>query len=181
MKFYHNEDGSVNAGIYDLGISGNTNYSTCNECISVLQDITDGTPTKRFFQSSGFINIENVDQFNGIQGSLTAKLVEVTISGDGESIPVENGACLEIESFIFDNLCVPNCDNKECGDDGCGGICGMCGENQVCNLSTFQCLCIPSCEGKICGPDGCGGTCGEGCGEDMTCSADQTQCVPYDE
>ena len=140
MKFY----GSVNAGIYDLGIGSNTNYSTCDQCISVLQDITDGTPTKRFFQSSGFINIEKVDQFNGIQGSLTAKLVEVTISGDGESIPVENGACLEIESFIFDNLCVPNCDNKECGDDGCGG------------------------------------TCGEGCGEDMTCSADQTQCVPYD-
>ena len=29
-------------------------------------------------------------------------------------------ACLELEA------CVPDCDGKSCGDDGCGGICGLC-------------------------------------------------------
>jgi hypothetical protein len=28
--------------------------------------------------------------------------------------------------------CIPNCDNKECGDDGCGGSCGQCGPEQGC-------------------------------------------------
>jgi len=25
------------------------------------------------------------------------------------------------------DLCIPDCVNKECGDDGCGGSCGVCG------------------------------------------------------
>ncbi|MCY0992634.1 hypothetical protein OV203_36180 [Nannocystis sp. ILAH1] len=29
--------------------------------------------------------------------------------------------------------CVPNCDGRMCGDDGCGGSCGGCGEGQNCN------------------------------------------------
>ena len=28
--------------------------------------------------------------------------------------------------------CVPNCTNKECGDDGCGGICGQCLSGDIC-------------------------------------------------
>ena len=29
--------------------------------------------------------------------------------------------------------CTPDCDGKECGDDGCGGSCGACAEGLVCN------------------------------------------------
>jgi hypothetical protein len=29
-------------------------------------------------------------------------------------------------------LCIPLCDGKECGDDGCNGICGTCGEGENC-------------------------------------------------
>lgn len=29
-------------------------------------------------------------------------------------------------------LCVPDCDDKECGDDGCGGVCGSCGDYGTC-------------------------------------------------
>jgi len=29
-------------------------------------------------------------------------------------------------------ICLPSCDNVECGDDGCGGSCGICIEGKVC-------------------------------------------------
>jgi hypothetical protein len=37
----------------------------------------------------------------------------------------ENGAC------VADLVCVPDCDGKSCGDDGCGGSCGDC-EGKIC-------------------------------------------------
>lgn len=72
--------------------------------------------------------------------------------------------------------CVKQCGGKQCGPDGCGGICGQCGANQVCNASG-QCAatCATQCAGKSCGPDGCGGVCGQ-CLSTETCSA-AGQCV----
>lgn len=55
--------------------------------------------------------------------------------------------------------CDPNCDDKECGADGCGGFCGDCTESFEC--TDMGICCKPSCQGKQCGPDGCGGDCGE--------------------
>ena len=40
--------------------------------------------------------------------------------------------------------CIPNCADKVCGDNGCGGSCGICGPNQYCDSG----MCI--------GGDGCG-------------------------
>ncbi|GAB4293734.1 MAG: hypothetical protein Kow0090_08180 [Myxococcota bacterium] len=64
----------------------------------------------------------------------------------------EGGKCLN---------CVPNCEGKLCGADGCGGSCGTCGEFEGCDPVTFTCVqtCFPNCAGKECGSDGCGGTC----------------------
>ena len=31
--------------------------------------------------------------------------------------------------------CTPNCTDKECGDDGCGGSCGTCPTGETCNNS----------------------------------------------
>jgi hypothetical protein len=36
--------------------------------------------------------------------------------------------------------CAPNCVNKECGDDGCGGECGRCGVGAGCVKDKFYCL-----------------------------------------
>ena len=61
-----------------------------------------------------------------------------------------------------DAECIPNCDDKSCGPDGCGGECqGLCGGD--CDPETGLCIdeCIPVCGGKSCGEDQCGGTCGE--------------------
>ena len=43
-------------------------------------------------------------------------------------------------------LCDPQCNDKDCGDDGCGGSCGTCPEGQSCEGG--QCSCAPQCEGK---------------------------------
>gem|GEM_PF-3488975 len=72
--------------------------------------------------------------------------------------------------------CTPQCDDKECGMDGCGGICGGCPGDQVCDAGG-HCVepCVAKCTGKECGDDGCGSTCGS-CAQGETCSA-TGQCV----
>jgi hypothetical protein len=91
----------------------------------------------------------------------------------------------EVEEVTPDSSCVPSCKNKECGSDGCDGVCGYCAYGEVCNLQG-QCIankCEPMCSAEIdggsvtkqCGPDTCGGYCGicmgdgESCGKDGFC------------
>ncbi len=87
----------------------------------------------------------------------------------------DNGICVE-------EPCIPNCNNRECGNDGCGGVCGECGVNQACN-SHHQCE-------VTCTPKTCvelNAVCGDidnGCGTDINCgscnatqSCSNNQCV----
>ncbi len=80
----------------------------------------------------------------------------------------------------FDVPCVPSCGNRICGDDGCGGSCGNCGQWMICEQGQCQCAyatcqsiccpqgqecyqggcCQPQCQGKECGDNACGGKCG---------------------
>jgi formylglycine-generating enzyme required for sulfatase activity len=41
------------------------------------------------------------------------------------------------------DVCIPDCADKECGDDGCGGSCGQCDDGDVCNG-------VESCEAGLC-------------------------------
>jgi hypothetical protein len=71
--------------------------------------------------------------------------------------------------------CVPQCDGKQCGPDGCDGFCGACDDGAVCDAAG---QCVPSgcdCAGMACGDDGCGGSCGD-CAAGTACEANQ--CVP---
>jgi hypothetical protein len=76
--------------------------------------------------------------------------------------------------------CMPNCLNKVCGDDGCGGTCGKCTANQAC--VDGQCSsCTAACVGKNCGEDdGCGGKCSGTCPNGGTCQGGACAggCVP---
>ena len=57
--------------------------------------------------------------------------------------------------------CVPSCEGKQCGDDGCGGFCGECTEHSGAYCAADgTCSCRTDCKGKECGDDGCGGSCG---------------------
>ena len=54
-------------------------------------------------------------------------------------------------------LCAPSCAGRACGDDGCGGSCGACGINQICQGGICACTC-PS--GQRCLSNGsCAKTC----------------------
>ena len=71
-------------------------------------------------------------------------------------------------------VCHPSCDGRDCGDDGCGGLCGSCAQGEACD-PTGAC-CAPMCEGadnevRECGSDGCGGSCGA-CAEGESCGMD---------
>ncbi len=74
--------------------------------------------------------------------------------------------------------CTPDCVERECGADGCGGFCGTSsiGEcpkaNEECEEG--QCVCKPDCTGRECGSDGCGGLCGT---LDGDCPGMQDECV----
>ena len=48
--------------------------------------------------------------------------------------------------------CTPSCSGKQCGDDGCGGSCGMCGDFELCEANA----CVPG------PPDSGGGDAGPG-------------------
>ena len=86
-----------------------------------------------------------------------------------------SGCCPEGKVCWFGGCCLPSCDGKECGDDGCGGetACGICAVGQTC---WFHECCTPDCEGKVCGVDGCGGLCGECAGLEVC--ADGLCCLP---
>lgn len=78
----------------------------------------------------------------------------------------------------FVPACVPACDGKFCGPDGCGGVCGSCEAGLVCGDSG-RCRpdpCAPDCQGRQCGDDGCGGTCGT-CRDDQLCADHEGRCV----
>ncbi|MBM4370776.1 MAG: hypothetical protein FJ098_03935 [Deltaproteobacteria bacterium] len=73
--------------------------------------------------------------------------------------------------------CVPACDGKVCGDDGCGGSCGACPGEMLCDNGLCT-DCIPSCgEEQECGDDGCGGSCGE-CFPGLACVENLCSTVP---
>ncbi|MGB0591785.1 MAG: D-alanyl-D-alanine carboxypeptidase family protein [Myxococcota bacterium] len=59
--------------------------------------------------------------------------------------------------------CEPDCSGRECGPNGCGGICGDCSLIYTPQFGCVDggCECQPLCSGKECGADGCGGSCGD--------------------
>jgi hypothetical protein len=69
------------------------------------------------------------------------------------------------------------CAGKQCGNDGCGGVCGTCSFNQTCLDGQCKAACTPTCTGKLCGPDGCGGLCGT-CGPGQACTDLGICCMP---
>ncbi|MBO4351343.1 MAG: M23 family metallopeptidase [Proteobacteria bacterium] len=95
-------------------------------------------------------------------------------SGCGGSVSywVSQGGYLGLPDYT---CCNPNCSGKACGDDGCGGLCGTCSGQSVCENN--QCVCKPNCSGKACGDDGCGGLCGSCTGQNV-CEGNQCVCKP---
>ena len=43
------------------------------------------------------------------------------------------------------SVCTPSCDDKQCGDDGCGNQCGVCDAGSVCDGSS-SCVAEADCQ-----------------------------------
>lgn len=90
------------------------------------------------------------------------------------------------------DACVPSCGLRECGADGCGGLCGECETGEACSegrcqpegadagVDASRDACMPTCDGFRCGPDsdGCGGECT--CPGGLTCTAGRFCDIPSD-
>jgi len=140
-------------------------------------------------------------------GGLNEDVASLEAGGDGptpgkDAGPDDPGTAgndsTAIETDAGD-VCTPACEGKDCGDDGCGGSCGECGDNEECSQGQCGCMsgsvtcgdsccdaksvcldgecCTPACLGKECGDDGCGGGCGE-CPEGDICLALGMCCTP---
>ncbi len=103
----------------------------------------------------------------------------------GDAIPDDLDAILsdslDVDADAHDlwdidaDLCQPNCTDRICGPDGCGGICGLCPSSKP-NCVLGKCkACQPACTAKECGSDGCGGVCGA-CPNGFSCQ--EGQCIP---
>jgi gingipain R len=130
---------------------------------------------------------EHLIKINGLQNKTKYYfLVESTDESGNKTVNDNSGQYYDFETLP----CSPVCFNKKCGDDGCGGICGTCPEDQEC-LPNGKCKggpgcepdpvpgcgkCTPDCDGKKCGDDGCNGVCGE-CGESETCENGKCVCA----
>ncbi len=70
--------------------------------------------------------------------------------------------------------CLPDCNGRNCGADGCGGSCGACAGTETCSAAGL-CVCQPDCAGLQCGSDPvCGTSCGQ-CAGGMECVSGQCQ------
>jgi len=106
------------------------------------------------FNNTFKIHLEGVLQNADLGPGLEIYLSVLEVQGDFISLGSVDATC----------PCQPSCDNKECGDAGCGYVCGDCECGEDCQAG--QCV-FTACDDKECGGDGCGGICAEcACGED---------------
>ncbi len=81
--------------------------------------------------------------------------------------------------------CVPDCEGKWCGDDGCGQSCGTCAAGLSCDGASSQCVssgpCTPQPETCNGADDDCDGAVDEGCscdaGSKQACVAGKGACA----
>ncbi|MBM4355396.1 MAG: hypothetical protein FJ109_16690 [Deltaproteobacteria bacterium] len=68
---------------------------------------------------------QGADGAEGTDGGVPDQQGTDAIVDTTSDAPVDSGA---IQDGPVDTPCVPICDGKECGGDGCGGTCGYCGQ-----------------------------------------------------
>ncbi|MBW2995161.1 hypothetical protein KY312_02320 [Candidatus Woesearchaeota archaeon] len=136
------------------------------------------------------LNAYDIAVQNGFLGTTPEWLESLTGSkgdkGDkGEKGPAGTCTC-DITLEMYNDLlarvaaleagCVPSCDGKQCGDDGCGGSCGTCNTGESCNAG----VCVEG--GRACTDQEIDqySTCLINCEDDITCIMDcmsiESQC-----
>ena len=71
-----------------------------------------------------------------------------------------------VDSLFDPGSCVPTCEGRECGDDDCGGSCGMCVDGTTCQI---RCTGCPAIEYPDCGT----------CPAETACRTHVAFCAPF--
>ncbi len=112
----------------------------CVHCLNIEEDDS----SKMYKAVSGSLKIDKVDfdVYGMIAEKSAGKMENVVFAElDSDSNVVDGGKCLAVKEAAWDTMCVPQCDGKVCGDDGCGGTCGDgCGVDQYCNAEQTSCV-----------------------------------------
>jgi len=158
----------LEARSYDRYNRGDTEYDTVLEIRSSCQT------------SSTVLDCSDDAAPPGFLGSRINVLLQpgtYFIFVDGFSSAAFGAYTLELQ---FTPSCMPLCEGSYCGDDTCGGTCGSCEADEICN-SFGRCQadpCVPDCADKECGDDGCGGVCGT-CEGINLCVDETYTCVEF--
>ena len=83
------------AGVLELGVGANANFSTCTHCLHLCVDVVGGKCEKLFFADQGILNLLNAPGEETLEFEMwNWRFVEVTIdNNDGVSTPVPGGDC----------------------------------------------------------------------------------------
>ncbi|MGM0576403.1 MAG: hypothetical protein ACQEXJ_11790 [Myxococcota bacterium] len=99
-------------------------------------------------------------------------------------VTCDGGCCEEGGVCVDDACCMPDCEGRECGPDGCGGTCGECPFAYECEPDAGICEWQVFCGNGVCEPDAAEpedcNTCAEDCGceAEGICGADGACCDP---
>jgi len=137
--------------------------TTAEAVLSTVEVGPDNVPDWCFL-STVTLHLEGTLYSPGAGGELTVDKSSIVLAGNFLSLGNSDLMC----------PCVPDCQDKECGGNGCGGDCGDCPEGPYSCLDG-NCVCQPQCDDNECGDDKCGGECGT-CSEFYSCDAGQ--CLP---
>jgi hypothetical protein len=108
MNFY----GPQGTGSFDLGTAPNDDMSTCNQCVTIFQDVqSDGMPKRYYLVTKGTLVIEKVELNEGgnMSGAskgyiLNAQFQEAMLNPESHLVEkIPDGECIGIGKLSWDN------------------------------------------------------------------------------
>ncbi|MBO4711757.1 hypothetical protein J5681_07580 [bacterium] len=99
---------------------------------------TDYSCSKYYRPRWGTLTVSESSGRRNTVGNASFTLFE-HLSGRAEEYFVDDGKCYNVD-LTWDTFCKPDCTGKICGGDGCGGSCGECGGNTMCNAEQTECV-----------------------------------------
>lgn len=116
-----------------------SDFSSVNNEVSIVDSLP-----------SPDVNIDSRNDDMSSGGNDDIEVVVVEKENDMGVVDAEIDIRVEVDDVGAIDVCIPNCDFAECGDDGCGGNCGYCGGNEVCYFGICINKYVAECNSALC-------------------------------